>query len=184
MPPKLRRKKTRSRTRRRQRGGVQTPTGLSVPLSDTKTMLFPQALTVHLGDGSAANNQIVSLQVAKAEPQISWASPPDPFYTLMVIDPDAPAKPSWLHWLIANMDGSSTATGDTLVPWAPPSPPSGIHRYYALLFRHEARVVADAPKERGYFKPAEFMRANGLQPVAAAMWRVRAEGPNPSTKPL
>lgn len=82
------------------------------------------------------------------------------------------------------MDGSSIATGDTLVPWAPPSPPSGIHRYYALLFRHESRVVEVAPKERGYFRVADFVQKAGLQPVAAAMWRVRAEGPNPSTKPL
>lgn len=72
------------------------------------------------------------------------------------------------------MDGESTATGETLVPWAPPSPPSGIHRYYAVLFGHDARVVAPAPKERGYFKPAAFAATAGLRPVAAAMWRVRA----------
>jgi hypothetical protein len=42
------------------------------------------------------------------------------------------------------------------------------------LFEHSAAVVQPAPKERGYFKPAAYIRAAGLRPVAAAMWQVRA----------
>ncbi len=178
MPRRKTRRSKRSRTR--SRGGA----GTAVPIAESKSIAFPATLSVLLGDGSPAAEQIVSLQVAKPEPQVSWSAPPSPFYTLMVIDPDAPAKPSWLHWLVVNIDGSSTATGETLVSWAPPSPPSGIHRYYACLFRHEARVIAPAPKERGYFRPAEFIAANGLQPVAAAMWRTRAPKPENSTQPL
>jgi phosphatidylethanolamine-binding protein (PEBP) family uncharacterized protein len=174
------RRKTRRLKRSKKRGGSAT----TVPIADSKSLAFPATLSVLLGDGASAAEQIVSLQAAKPEPRVSWPGPPSPFYTLMVIDPDAPAKPAWLHWLIVNIDGSSTATGETLVSWAPPSPPSGIHRYYACLFRHEARVVAPAPKERGYFRPAEFIATNGLQPVAAALWRVRAPKPGNSVKPL
>jgi phosphatidylethanolamine-binding protein (PEBP) family uncharacterized protein len=136
---------------------------------------FPAHLSVILGDGSAAAGQVFTADAPaiRTEPRTSWEPAPGAFYTLMCIDPDAVA-PVWLHMLITNIEGGSSAAGETLVPWAPPTPPSGTHRYYMCLFEHAAATILTAPKGRGYFKPTEYIRAAGLRPVAAAMWRVRA----------
>lgn len=172
MPPResrRRRTKRLSRRFRKHKGGVP-----AVPmLTDT----FLGSLDVTLNDGTKAAGQIVTAAAAKPESQVSWQATHNTFYTLLCFDPDAPAA-AWLHWLVANIEGASPAAGQTLVPWAPPTPPSGIHRYYFCLFSHDARVVAPAPKERGYFKPAEFVKQSGLTPVAAAFYKVRAETPN------
>lgn len=156
------------RLRRRLRGGaarIQVP-GIGP---------FPSLLSVTLGDGSVATGQgfAANAPAIRTEPRASWDARPGALYTLMCIDPDAVA-PAWLHMLVTNIDGGSPAAGETVVPWAPPTPPSGTHRYYMCLFEHGSAVVQPAPKERGYFKPADYIRTGGLRPVAAAMWQVRA----------
>jgi hypothetical protein len=165
MPRKTRINKTKRLRRRLHAGGVA-----AVPMLPG---VFPATLDVTLNDGAKAAGQLVVAAVAKPEPQVSWAPVPNTFYTLICFDPDAPAA-AWLHWLVVNIEGGGPAAGQTLVPWAPPTPPSGIHRYYFCLFSHDARVIAPAPKERGYFKPAEFVAKSGLKPVAAVFYRVRA----------
>lgn len=159
------------RRRSRQRGGA-----ITVPIGGGKTLVFPDDLAVTLNDGAAVAGQMVTLDAAQPQPQVSWSqASAQTFYTLMCFDPDAPAA-SWLHWLVTDIEGNTPAAGRTRVPWAPPAPPpqTGIHRYFFCLFSHDAHVVVPAPKERGYFKPAEFIAAAGLKPVAAAFYRARA----------
>ncbi len=173
--------KAKRRTRRTKRlsysrllrGGA---TAQQVPIGPRLTT-FPALLSVTLNDGTKAMGQLVGKAAATPEPQVSWPQEPGLMHTLLCFDPDAPAA-DWLHWLVANIEGSSPGSGETFVSWAPPAPPSGTHRYFFCLFKHAARVVQPPPKERGYFKTAEFVKAAGLTPVAAAFYRVRAETPN------
>lgn len=169
MPKRQTRRATR-RLRRRLRGGA-----LVVTLGQGKTMAFPGDLDVTLNDGAPAKGQIVTVEAATPKPQVSWTPTASTFYTLMCFDPDAPAS-TWLHWLVTNIEGGTPASGQTLMSWAPPTPPpsTGIHHYYFCLFSHEARVIARAPKERGYFKPADFIAPAGMKPVSVAFYRVRA----------
>jgi phosphatidylethanolamine-binding protein (PEBP) family uncharacterized protein len=186
-------RKTRSRRRtKRLRRRLQAGGAAAVPML---AATFPATLDVTLNDGTKAAGQLVTAAAATPEPQVSWQATPNTFYTLLCFDPDALAA-AWLHWLVTNIEGGSpnagkrpceqgrkpcvtnmVTLGETLVPWAPPTPPSGIHRYYFCLFSHDARVVTPAPKEWGYFKPAEFVAKSGLKPVAAAFYGVRAKTP-------
>lgn len=169
MPSRRRTRRLRRRLRRLRGGGIR------VPVSPEENIAFPGDLRVILNDGTVAAGQLVSAAAATPEPQVSWTPATGTLYTLMCFDPDAPAA-SWLHWLVANIEGGTLGAGETHVPWAPPTPPpgTGTHRYFFCLFSHGARVVVPTPKERGYFKPAEFIAAAGLKPVVATFYKVRA----------
>jgi phosphatidylethanolamine-binding protein (PEBP) family uncharacterized protein len=163
--------KGRSRRSRRMR---QTKGGERLTLG---SLIFLSALSVRFQNGAAATGAIIPLEATHSEPAVSWSPPaPGVFRTLLCVDPDASA-PAWLHWLVVNAEGDGPGSGTTFVPWAPPSPPAGtgVHRYYFCLFEHEAAVVAEEkPMERGYFKMEDFVRRNGMRPVAAAMVKLSA----------
>jgi phosphatidylethanolamine-binding protein (PEBP) family uncharacterized protein len=80
---------------------------------------------------------------SRLQPTVSWDSP-EPL-TLICWDPDA----SWLHWLVTDARGDP-ASGKTVVPWAPPTPPSGTHRYMFGLFRGYSAGHPD-PTARAHF---------------------------------
>ena len=170
MPKRPQTRGKRKQTRRRgQRGGADLPPELA-------GMKFPEKLALTISDGTAPpTNSLVPIQAAKSEPTVNWSEPtPGNFRTLICFDPDAAAN-SWLHWLVANCTRDTPLSGSTFMPWAPPTPPSGIHRYYFALFEHAARIPVEAtPKERGYFGVKQFIKEYGLEPVAFAMFRVKS----------
>lgn len=52
----------------------------------------------------------------KDEPRLMWPAEADSFYTVMLIDPDAPSRqnPQFknvLHWLVVNVPGRDVAAG-------------------------------------------------------------------------
>ena len=126
--------KRKNRTRRRQsRGGQQPP-------EELRGLRFGSQLEVKFADGSVANGSLKQRTATEQEPTIYWEQPPgDAFRTLLVFDPDAPAR-SWLHWLVVNATGETARSGETFMPWAPPTPPSGVHRYYFCLFDHDVKI--------------------------------------------
>jgi len=81
-------------------------------------------------------------------------SSPLTYYTLMMVDPDAPSAKTheyrhWLHWLIVNIP-SSAASGDhidvrkghIIAPYKGPAPPlhTGSHRYVFLIYRQPQQL--------------------------------------------
>ena len=66
------------------------------------------------------------------------------YFTVFLVDPDAP-NPAFVHLLFVNVEGekgikssissrkSSSDIGNIVVPYMPPSPPSGVHRYVVLV---------------------------------------------------
>ncbi len=75
----------------------------------------------------------------------------------------------WLHWIVVNIpgDGQAPADGLEVMPYGPPAPPAGLHRYTFLLFEQaKAAIDPAAPDTRGSFSARTFAKANGLKPVA------------------
>ncbi|KAI9004264.1 OV-16 antigen-like protein, partial [Gaertneriomyces semiglobifer] len=79
---------------------------------------------------------------ALSAPTVTWPAEPDAYYSVAMIDPDAPNrdKPSlgeWRHWLVGNIPGDNVIKGEDLTDYEEPKPPqgSGLHRYVILLFK-------------------------------------------------
>ncbi len=123
-----------------------------------------------------ANGKTLSKQDTAEEPTILFQGDPSLVYTVLMSDPDAPAK-SWVHWLITNIPGSlnDIHEGQTIVPYAGPSPPSGTHRYiFTLYAQPSGSIMTNAPSERGNFSVNSFERQFGLQKVVSRTVRVPA----------
>jgi len=114
-------------------------------------------LTVRFAEGLASRNY--PLFSAQDRPAVTWPQQSEPV-TLLCWDPDAP-KASWLHWMVVNCEGTGPESGTTVVEWAPPSPPSGTHRYIFGLYKSKNPVNPGSPSRPG-FDPAAFAAANGL----------------------
>ncbi len=158
--------KRRTRKARRQRGGDPR---------DMEGLPFPKDLAVTLTGGIRASGALVRKNATKAEPTVAWDATPGVYRTVLCVDPDSKAK-SWLHWMVVNCTGADPNSGETVVDWTPPSPPTGIHRYYFCLFQHRYKINAmeARPAQRGFFSAMAFMEKHGLQPDALAMFQASA----------
>ncbi|XP_032586555.1 protein D2 [Drosophila mojavensis] len=115
------------------------------------------------------------------EPIIRWMSDPRKFYTLAMVDPDAPsrAKPiyrEWLHWLVGNIPGCNVAIGQKLVDYigSRPPPETGQHRYVFVAFKQfceldfdETCISQDTYEGRPCFSLRRFAKKYALgNPIA------------------
>ena len=95
-------------------------------------------------------------------------------YTLLMIDPDAP-NPEYLHWLIVNI---SKDKNNILIPYAPPTPPSGIHRYVFYLYEQEHEFVncplqTCSHETRAGFNTNTFTKNNKLKFISSVYFKVK-----------
>lgn len=80
-------------------------------------------------------------------PTISFDANPNAFYTVVMLDPDAPTRKDpkysqWLHWLAVNVPGQDLSQkGEVLAEYVGAGPPegSGLHRYIFLAFQQERK---------------------------------------------
>lgn len=95
-------------------------------------------------------------------------------YTVIMWDPDAHAK-SWLHWLVINAEEGDVRRGEVIMNYAPPSPPSGTHRYFIAMYSQAGPLrLEEKPAERGYFNVDNFVAENKLLKVGEFMFEVSA----------
>lgn len=129
--------------------------------------------TVQYGQ-SNANGKTLSKRNTANQPEILFSGEPTVLYTLLMSDPDAPAK-SWLHWLLTNIpgEGNDVGQGQTVMNYSGPNPPSGTHRYIFTLYQQPAgSIMVSPPGERGGFPVSEFERQYGLQKVVSRTVKV------------
>ncbi|XP_017780490.1 PREDICTED: protein D3-like, partial [Nicrophorus vespilloides] len=89
----------------------------------------------------------------KDQPAVSYDANPDTYYTLSMVDPDAPSRkdPKFKevnHWLVTNILGKDIKTGDVITAYLGSGPPNGtgLHRYVFLLFKQPKKLEFDEPK--------------------------------------
>ncbi|CAF3687975.1 unnamed protein product [Rotaria sp. Silwood1] len=116
-----------------------------------------------------------------------------PFFTLVMIDPDAPRRGNeiagpWLHWIKASFKGNNVNIGTTLADYQGPAPPDGTgpHQYIILLYKSANGEVASGSgtigvsdsNKRKQFQLRNFEKNNNLKLVAATSFIVRAKETN------
>ncbi|KAI3867865.1 hypothetical protein MKX03_031324 [Papaver bracteatum] len=104
------------------------------------------------------------------------------FYTLVMVDPDAPSPsdPSlgeYLHWLVTDIPGiTGTTYGHEIVTYEAPRPNAGIHRFVYVLFQQLGRQTVYAPGWRQNFNTRDFAEIHNLGlPVAAVYFNCQRE---------
>lgn len=152
---RLTRRRLRKRTTRRHRGGGH----LSISFPTVK-----------------ASNSLPTLQQAatQAKPAVQWPAT-DSLKTLIAWDPDAPAGPAWLHWLVVNCEGTDPSSGTEVTPWSPPTPPSGTHRYIFGVFEQASLISISPPSHREGFDIEAFKASHSLTELARSGFKVKAQ---------
>ena len=104
--------------------------------------------------------QELTKNVTTRQPNVQFRGAHNHMYTLIMSDPDAPAA-DWLHWLVINNDGTNK---QEVLPYSPPAPPSGTHRYIFYLCEQSQPIKPLSPK-RALFDTHNFIKTNKLRIV-------------------
>nr|AGZ20210.1 FT4 [Allium cepa] len=133
-------------------------------------------LRVMYNGRSVLNGVGMKPSIINDKPRVEIGGVPRMFYTLVMVDPDAPnpSNPSlkeYLHWMLvdipANMDGSF---GTELMEYVSPQPTSGIHRIVFVLYQQLCKESVFAPDVRHNFDTRKFAREHYLGPPVAALY--------------
>ena len=123
------------------------------------TVTYQDDIQVQLG------NELTPAQVKHQPVSLQWNSEPDTLYTLIMSDPDAPARqyPTYreiLHWLVVNVSENDVSRGDTILPYGGSGPPqgTGLHRYVFLVFK-QIRGPIEVEPLKNRFKQSFGSRA-------------------------
>lgn len=108
---------------------------------DTIIVKYSSGVEVNLG------NELAPTEVKDEPSHISWSHDGESFYTLAMVDPDAPsradpARGQCLHWLVVNIPSNKISEGKTMVEYIGSGPPegTGLHRYIFLLFKQQGKL--------------------------------------------
>ncbi|CAI0448446.1 unnamed protein product [Linum tenue] len=104
------------------------------------------------------------------------------FYTLVMVDPDAPSPsdPNLREYLHCNNNNNTARAcvraGQEVVCYESPRPSVGIHRFVFILFRQLGRQTVYAPGWRQNFNTRDFAELYNLgSPVAAVYFNCQRE---------
>lgn len=139
------------------------------------------------GGQAGLGNEITPSQ-ALSPPSIYWEADKKAFYTVCMVDPDAPkGKESkfkeWNHWTVGNIPGNNIKQGQPLVEYLPPCPQrnSPPHRYTYMVYKqpsrinfNEPRIPANSFQNRDGFSMRNFAEKYQLgQPIAGNYFKCR-----------
>jgi len=121
----------------------------------------------------AVSTNTVSTQEATRQ-QPSFTLPSDIRYaTLVLYDPDS-SVPAWLHYLVVNIPNGDVSSGEIIMPYAGPAPPTGTHRYIFELLQQVSPIRPNVDSNRGGFNINDFREKNNLSTRESQMFKVRA----------
>ena len=101
-------------------------------------------------------------------PSLSWSNFPDntKSFAIAIKDPDAPMG-TWIHWLIYNIPKNKTSISQGEIPgvevvndfkkehYGGPCPPSGIHRYYFIVYALDTDDLGIIKDKHDFFEKVE-----------------------------
>lgn len=111
-------------------------------------------------------------------------------YTLILVDPDSPDPKDpiykeWIQWMIVNIPGNQINLGRTVLPYQPPIPPRGTHRYIFYLYDQQGtELPPNISYPRQGFNRALFLWQYKLAMNPLAINYFRVESLNPDDVPL
>ncbi|PVU94477.1 hypothetical protein BB561_002509 [Smittium simulii] len=117
-------------------------------------------------------------------PTFNYEADSDDFYTLALIDPDAPSRANPFrsqvrHWLSVNIPGKNVAAGNsTGTPYLAPRPFPGCGRkrfVYVLAKQQSNMPNLSVPAARPNFNIADFAKANNMEIIGANYFQVEAQ---------
>jgi len=132
-----------------------------------------QQLDVFYNGNKIIKGQQLSRQQTLTKPTIQFKTTATPnLYTIIMWDPDVPsqAKPAWAHMVINNM--TTPEDGSTFLDYAPPTPPSGIHRYFFTLYKQTSSINQPLISNRANFDINKFVTENQLIKVTETYIKV------------
>ena len=102
------------------------------------------------------------------------------YHTFVIVDPDAPVG-FWIHQCLYNIPEDRINYGKTLLPYFPPTPPSGTgeHRYFCILYEQKDMITKDVEVNgRGFARYADFTKLLGcsMLPKASKFFICEFEG--------
>jgi|688.fasta_scaffold299961_3 phosphatidylethanolamine-binding protein (PEBP) family uncharacterized protein len=118
------------------------------------------------------NEKYYDLEDVQYKPQIKFNIPANKYYTILMVDPDAPSPDDnyykhWLHWMIIN-------NNETVIDFKPSSPPPGKpHRYYIYLMEqlNKLDLKSHLINKREKFPLDKFISDNKLKLLAGVMYQ-------------
>ncbi|GAB0097633.1 Phosphatidylethanolamine-binding protein [Sergentomyia squamirostris] len=143
---------------------------------------YPSGVNVNLGNELTPTN-------VKDIPSVTWEANPEHFYTLLLLDPDAPSREnpairSVRHWEVVNIPGNNLGEGETLMEYigSGPAEETKLHRYVFLLFKQtvgkgdfsaEPRACIKNIWHRVSFSAALFIEKYSLDLVAGNFYQAQ-----------
>lgn len=125
-------------------------------------------------DNTDSQHIVIPLDKVQYEPTIMFDKEKSKYYTLIMIDPDAPSKENpynkyWLHWIKTNITDKND--GDLIVEFNPSAPPknSGPHRYCIIVFEQKDKLNLQH-YERPKFNLKQFVKDNDLKMVHCVIY--------------
>lgn len=122
-------------------------------LDDFYQLTLVSQVTYPNGIGVDLGNELTPTQV-KDRPEVTWEAEMGKFYTLLMIDPDAPSRANQSigeirHWLVMNIPEYFIEQGDEIIEFigSGPQKDTGIHRYIIMVFKQsDGKIEHDEPR--------------------------------------
>jgi phosphatidylethanolamine-binding protein (PEBP) family uncharacterized protein len=112
------------------------------------------------------NKQHMNKSITQSQPTVTFIPKNGSKYTIIMWDPDVPEqfKPSWVHWVVCNLENKDQINDKTILSYQGPSPPSGTHEYIFGIFEQNYDIF---PKiyERKNFDINSFITTYELKEI-------------------